>query len=298
MDVLDQNIRQELVTWHEKLFSRSIRRKEKLARLKESLGSTIQHRCLLISSGDAMIAQKLRQSGTVWSVLAMNDAAANGLSGVLGEEVHSIKEGRLLFDDNAFDTVVISDALEYVESDYEFVKECHRVLKSTGGLVVTVDSLRGYGLIRGLRQLVGPTDSQAGRYRPGYTSRQLFDLFKDGFDVPGITRYSGFFTEFSAIGSALMARLTAGARYEVPPEEVGRNLFYKYRSLNIAFALGYVFMWFSTVLDKVTIFLPRYKLIAKTKPRTWRSRATPKLKDGRSLAEAALNTKIGTAVEF
>jgi SAM-dependent methyltransferase len=298
MDVLDQNLRRELLTWHERLFSHSIRRKEKLMRLKESLGSTSHQHCLLISAGDVMLAQKLRQNGTVWDFLAVTDASATGMGQVLNADISRFSGLPLAYEENTFDSVVIADALEYIEPDYEFIKECHRVLKSDGRLVITVGSMRNFGLIRGLKQLIGPNDLQAGRFRPGYTSRQLFDILKDGFDVPGITRYSGFFTELTGIWSSLSARIIAGPHYEIPPEQVDQYLFYKYRNLNAAFAIGHLFMWFSTILDKIFIMFPRYNLIAKTKTRAWRPRKIPVLADGRSIAEAALNTRIGTAVEF
>ncbi|MFC1467202.1 class I SAM-dependent methyltransferase [Verrucomicrobiota bacterium] len=298
MEKLDQNLKKELLTWHEKLFARSVRRKEKLQRLKESLGSICNQRCLLISGGDAMIARNLRQNGTVWEVLGINEKAVTGLRQILDDEVKQFAELPLPYEDNSFDTLIIADALECVPQDYDFIKDCHRVLKSDGRLIITVGCMRSFGVIRGLNQLVGQRDEQAGRLRPGYASRQLFDILKDGFDVPGITRYSGFFSAFAGVFASLAARLVVAPCYEIPPEQVDQYLFYKYRHLNVLVGVGYAFMLLAAGLDKISGFLPRYNLIAKTKPRTWRSRKVPVLADGRSIAEAALNTKIGTAVEF
>lgn len=298
MEKLDQNLKQELLAWHEKLFARSVRRKDKLQRLKEALGSTSTQRCLLISGGDAMIAHKLRQNGTAWETMGVHEKATVSLRQILGDEVTPFVQLPLPYEENSFDTVVVADALECVEQDYDFIKDCHRVLKSDGRLIVTVSSMRSHGVIRGLNTLVGQRGEEAGRLRPGYMSRQLFDILKDGFDVPGITRYSGFFTELAGVFTSLAARLTVGSCYEMPPEQVDQYLFYKYRHLNMLAGVGYGLMLLAIGLDKATGFLPRYNLIAKTKPRAWRPRKVPVLADGRSIAEAALNTRIGTAVEF
>lgn len=298
MEKLDQDLRRELLVWHERLFNRSVRRKEKLQRLKEALGSTSNQRCLLISGGDAIIARKLQQNGTVWSVLGIHQAATTGLQQLVDEEVATFGALPLAYEDNSFDTVVIEGALECVEEDAAFIKDCHRVLKSDGCLIITVGCMRSCGVIRGLNELLGRCDEGAGRLRSGYMSRQLFDILKDGFDVPGITRFSGFFTEFFGVFSSLAAKMSGVPYYEMPADRVDAALFSKYRHLNTLVGFGRGFIWFGTLLDKMFMLLPRYNLIAKTKPRFWRSRKVPVLADGRSIAEAALNTKIGTAVEF
>lgn len=298
MEEHDQNLKQELLAWHEKLFAHSVRRKEKLQRVKESLGSIINQRCLLISGGDGMMARKLRQNGTAWDVLGVHEQAATGLRQLLDTEVKQLAGLPLPYEDNSFDTLVIADALECVEQDYDFIKECHRVLKSDGRLIITVGCMRGFGVIRGLNQLIGRPDADAGRVRPGYMSRQLFDILKDGFDVPGITRYSGFFLEFAGVFASLAAKCSVASCYERPPAQVDQGLFHKYRNLNMLAGVMYGLMLLAAGLDRISGFLPRYNLIAKTKPRTWRPRKVPVLADGRSIAEAALNTKIGTAVEF
>jgi SAM-dependent methyltransferase len=245
-----------------------------------------------------MLVRKLQQNGTVWEVLAVHEQAAVGLRQILTTEVTQFGELPLPYEDNSFDTLVIVDSLECVDQDYDFIKDCHRVLKSDGRLIVTVSCMRSCGVIRGLHKLMGRRDAQAGLLRPGYASRQLFDLMKDGFDVPGITRYSGFFTELVDVFSSLAARMMGVPCYEMPPARVDQELFRRYGRLNFVAGLGSLFLLLAVGLDKMSAFMPRYDLIAKTKPRVWRPRKIPVLADGRSIAEAALNTKIGTAVEF
>ena len=50
--------------------------------------------------------------------------------------------------------------------------------------------------------------------------------------------------------------------------------------------------------DMVREFPAGYHMVVRARRRVWRPRLTPKLQDGRSIADAALNTKIGTAQPF
>ena len=99
--------------------------------------------------------------------------------------------------------------------------------------------------------------------RQGYTEPQLFDILKDGFDVQHATHYGRFFAE-----------LANGLRLARP------------------------FFSFANFLDKFLFLNRGYNFMALAKRRPWRPRRTPVLSDGRSIAEAALQSKIGTAFEF
>ena len=54
--------------------------------------------------------------------------------------------------------------------------------------------------------------------------------------------------------------------------------------------------WLAEILDAVFFFLPDHHMVLRAKRRMmWVPRVTPRLRDGRSIAEAALGSKIGTA---
>ena len=97
---------------------------------------------------------------------------------------------------------------------------------------------------------------------------------------------------------ALANRLARGP-YNMPPEKPGSEEFYHYSRLSAFASLVYPLMWFLDKIERLLRgFVPGHNLIAKTKRRVWRARRTPIFIDGRSIAEAALNTKIGTAAPF
>ena len=56
----------------------------------------------------------------------------------------------------------------------------------------------------------------------------------------------------------------------------------------------YPIYWFFSFFN----FFPRQEMLLKSRRRKWRPRRQPKLIDGRSIAEATINTKIGSAAPF
>jgi hypothetical protein len=56
--------------------------------------------------------------------------------------------------------------------------------------------------------------------------------------------------------------------------------------------------WIAAQLDLLLFFTRGYHLVAIAQRKIWRPRRTPVLKDGRSIADATLNTRIGSAAPF
>lgn len=108
-----------------------------------------------------------------------------------------------------------------------------------------------------------PTPQRSPNVRPGYTEAQLFGILKDGFDVKESLTYGRIFSELAS-------------------------------NLELNSTLNSLGLW----LDKPLFFTRGYHLMALAKRRPWRPRRAPILSDGRSIAEAALQSKIGTAFEF
>lgn len=99
--------------------------------------------------------------------------------------------------------------------------------------------------------------------RQGYTETQLFRILKDGFDVKQVASYGKLFTE-----------------------------------LALHFRWNKKIFLIASYLDHLLFFARAYNFLAIAKCRPWRPRRIPVLNDGRSIAEAALQSKIGTAFEF
>lgn len=300
MKAMDANLRSEVVRWQEKLFKRSVRRQMRLRKIKQLIGITTNQSCLEITSGDGVISARLREGGGRWKTLVLSNEAKSSLEWFVNDPVDVFQVPAIQEADGTFDLVVIVDALERIRDDYAFIKECHRVLKPSGRLVIT--AARKMVFCLGgcpLRSMVGLSWRAKGLERNGYTSGEFFEVLKDGFDVPETDSYSTCCVEVPGLlGEALANKLARGP-YNMPGEKAGTEDFYHYTKLNALAVFFYPLMWILARLEeKLLVFVPGHNMVAKTKRRVWRARKQPVLIDGRSIAEAAINTKIGTAAPF
>lgn len=292
MKAMDKNLSDEVLRWQEKLFKRSIRRQMRLRKIKQLLGAVSSQRCLEVCSGDGVISKQLRLDGGEWTTLVPDARAQAALSYFIKGGLRILQDETLDAPDQSFDAVVVVDMLERMQNDRDFIRECHRVLKPDGRLVISVAR----------RSFLGLLDSswrKKGLARAGYTATEFFDVLKDGFDVPETISYSTGLIEMPGkICEAIANKLTGGP-YNMPPENADTEDFYHYTKIYALGTLVYPLMWLLSKLDHLLLFIaPGRTLAAKTKRRVWRERRTPILIDGRSIAEAALNTKIGTAAPF
>jgi hypothetical protein len=128
--------------------------------------------------------------------------------------------------------------------------------------------------------------------RPGFTPTELFDVLKDGFDVQETTGVGRFFTEFASLLAELFAGLIPSS---CEPAALNERRLKRAAAVYAAFT---PLFWLAGVLDVLCFFLPEHHMVLRAKRRMmWVPRVTPRLRDGRSIAEAALGAKIGTAME-
>jgi ubiquinone/menaquinone biosynthesis C-methylase UbiE len=266
-----------------------------MRKIEELLGSMANSRCLEISSGDGVMSMQLRQLGGSWKTATATSAAANSIAASLGDSTTTfIHEGKLPFEDHLFDMVVIIDALKEITLDSEFIHECHRVLKADGGVIISETYRRPASLVALWQRLFGVNPTARGAQRNGYTNRELYAILKDGFDVPETITYSnGLFESAATFGELVQKVITGGPCWLVRKNPKQEDL-YSYRQLYTLAGLAYPLLWLLASLE----FLPGHKLLVKSRRRPWRPRNQPKLVDGRSIAEATINTKIGTAAPF
>ncbi len=289
-DSLDTQIR----NWQDQLLNRSVRRTRKCSRILAALGQVSSFQCLEISEGDGAISARLRARGGSWKTAAVTRQASDSLKHSLSENIAFIHEGKLPFEDNSFDRLVIVDALKFIEDDYAFIHECHRVLRNDGWVIIAETKRAPLSLTGLLQQLFGLSPVTRGAKRRGYRAHELFDKLKDGFDVPETITYSnGLLEACSTLGDVIRKSILPVPCWMVREEVSGEEL-KRYQSLR---TLGGVFYPLAKLLSVFEIF-PGHKFIVRSRRRHWRPRLQPKLIDGRSIAEAAINTKIGTAAPF
>jgi len=294
MEEMDTNLDAEIRLWQEKLFKRSIRRARKLGKIESLAGNTNNLQCLEVSSGDGMISAHLRSLGGSWKTAVSTKNAANSIGYGTGEKIVLIENGKLPFDDHTFAMVVIVDALKGIAADHDFIRECHRVLKPDGWVIISEECRRPVSVTALLQRLFGVSPVAKGEKRNGYTGSELYNILKDGFDVPETILYSNGLLESAAALGESIQKLIIPEHYWMIREKAGQEELYRYRRLHALAGIAYPLLWILSKLE----FLPGHKLLVKSRRRHWRPRTTPKLVDGRSIAEAAINTKIGTAAPF
>lgn len=294
MSEMDINLDAEIRNWQEKLFARSIRRQRKLDRITELTGKAPNLQCLEISAGDGIISASLRAQGGSWKTAVATEAAALSLNYSINEPITLVENGKLPFEDHVFDRVIIVDALKGITDDYEFIHECHRVLKNDGWVIISEMRRVPISLVALLQRAFDTSPIAKGQRRNGYKIGELFHILKDGFDVPETITYSnGLLESATAIGEVVQKSLLQD-HYWMVKKKVEKDLLYRYRRLYSLAGLAYPLLWIFSKME----FLPGHQLLVKSRRRHWRPRLQPKLIHGRSIAEAAINTKIGTAAPF
>ncbi len=284
----------ETVQLRMKIFLRTPLRRKRLARTLDLLDK-VGGQDVLEISGDDALSVAMRHAGggggAIWSSLAVSETQAELLAEAGVERIHLAELPQLPFPDAAFDAVVAGDMLEYVEKPAELMAELHRAMRPKTRLILHVRRKRRT-LVALLRRLSGLVDPTRTMRHPGFTPTELFEVLRDGFDVQETTGYGRFFGEFAE----LLAELFAGV---IPAS--GESAALTPRRLKRAAAVYAAFapiFWLAGLLDGIFFFLPEHRVVLRAKRRMmWVPRVTPRLRDGRSIAEAALRSKIGTAAE-
>lgn len=268
-------------------------------RLAGLMGPTGGRRCLAVLAEDVLVATQFMEAGGTWDCVGLLDQSGPVAEAQLGSRIQSLQDGKLPYADELFDIVLMDEALEYVEDDAAFVAECHRVLKPTGRLVIKVEVLKKWSLVTGVRRLFGFAAGGPNRVRTGYSEPLLFGVLKDGFDTEEVHTWSRFFAEsFEIVTQMVMVVCNA-----VPSPITGNapddeRALMSYRRLVRLLTILRPFAWLAGKLDWLIPFTRGYRMAVRARHRAWKPRRTPTLTDGRSIADATINTKIGTAGPF
>jgi len=288
--------------WQVRIFKKSATRKAMLAEIQRLLPPTEDKTCLDIGGRDGMIPTMLRTRGGTWKSADSRPAAAAFMKEVFGEKQVELLSGPTLpYEDNSLNLIVVMEHLERIKDDATFLKECHRCLAPEGNLILHVPHIKSFSLVHGLRSLLGLSDEEYGRQRPGYRQRDLHEISKDGFDIVESRTYSGFLEEFVTTWIMKSSRdpssqepegiPTAG---EVLDQQALRTLSNTYR----IHAILYPVVLICRGIDSLFQFTCNHQLVVQLKPRPWLQRRGVHMRDGRSIADAAINTKIGTAADL
>lgn len=284
--------------WQVRLFKKSRTQQAKLENILRFLSPREGKICLDVGGGNGVIPLMLRRNGGQWISIDSRPEAVTAMTALFGEEaVFKIDGPELPFEDDSFDIIVVVDYLERLRDDRFFIKECHRCLRPKGELLIQVPHIKKVSVNRGLRRLLKNTYDIKGQVRPGYRLRELYDISKDGFDIVESQTFGGFFLEF--IHTWLQyAGSPPAAPQPATVEILDQKALRHYAKIHRLYTLLFPLQLIAGVLDKIFFFTANHYLVVKARPRRWIERKQVQMRDGRSIADATINTHIGSAANL
>ena len=166
--------------------------------------------CLDVGMPNPAMSAALRRLGGVWRTAARSPEAAAEASAFLGDASVCClaADGAIPFPGHSFDAIVVAlDMLCAVPDALAFVRECNRILRPDGLLVLSVQARRPFSIADAIRRRIAP----AGPHAATFTENSLYQLLKNGFNVDSIESHSRFFLELARLRGAYAAARVADA---------------------------------------------------------------------------------------
>jgi SAM-dependent methyltransferase len=140
---------------------------DRVVEIFKSLG--YRGRLLDAPAGTGAISQKLKEAG--FSVVAADiNPHFFSVQGIPCKEADLNKE--LPFEDETFDFILCSNGIEHLEAPYHFIRECYRLLKDRGKILITTPNVlnlksRMANLLIGFNLFTGRPSNEVDDYSGG-----------------------------------------------------------------------------------------------------------------------------------
>jgi SAM-dependent methyltransferase len=180
------------------MFSKSLKKQQKLRLLLDLLGPVSVERCLLVTNGDnnGALNYHFRAHGGSWEWVELEHDNIAELSAFLGEPVHHAALDAFPFDEGRFDRIVVIDAHEHLTAVDSFNRELARILRPGGILIVTTPNGNPWLPVALLKRVVGMGPASYGHVVQGYRVGELEAMAKAvGLEPTAWGGYARFFTE-------------------------------------------------------------------------------------------------------
>lgn len=230
--------------------------------------------CLDVGLSSPVMSYALRELGGHWTTLADTPETAERFAAALAEPVESrTPDGDLPFGEKQFDLMVLGlGQLTGIRDELEVLRDCHRILKPTGSLVLSLEHAKPWAMANLIKRMAIPSQTP-GYPRRGYTERELFEIIKTGFDVFSLRTYCRFWVT--------LVRLWEQARFRSrTPGTAARDSIR--RRAGLLYRLAHQ-------LDALLFWTRGYCLLVHARRHVWRDRSAPVLRDGRRISEAVLS---------
>jgi 2-polyprenyl-3-methyl-5-hydroxy-6-metoxy-1,4-benzoquinol methylase len=188
----------ESAPWQLRMFSKTLKKKQKLRLILRQVGDVTGKKCLLVTHGDnnGALNYYFRANGGHWTWVENEEANIEEMGRFLGDVVLQGSPSRIPAEDAAFDVVVTIDVHEHLPDCSAFNREVARVAKPGGLVVVTTPNGDPWKPVTVLKNLVGMTKEKYGHVVIGYNVRQHERMLSEaGLSPISSGSYSKFFTE-------------------------------------------------------------------------------------------------------
>jgi len=180
------------------MFSKTLKKQQKLRLLRSQIGDTAGKRCLLVTNGDNNGAMNvhLRRHGGAWTWVENEEAHIAEMEELLGDPVLHGSAERIPVPDASFDVVVTIDVHEHLDDCSTFNRELRRVVRPGGTVVVTTPNGDAWKPVTVVKNLVGMTKEKYGHKVIGYSVAEHRRMLTEvGLEPVAAGSYSKFFTE-------------------------------------------------------------------------------------------------------
>ncbi len=184
--------------WQLRMFSKSLKKQQKLHLILEQIGDLAGLDCLLITNGDNNGAMnvRFREAGGRWTWVENEAEHIPEMEALLGEPVLAGTTARVPAADAAFDVVVSIDVHEHLPDCRPFNRELARVARPGGRVIVSTPTGETWKPVTVLKHLVGMRKEDYGHFVVGYSVEQHQRMLADvGLQPIAWGTYSKFFTE-------------------------------------------------------------------------------------------------------
>jgi len=184
--------------WQLLMFSKTLKKQQKLRLLLDQVGDVAGKRCLLITNGDNNGAMNwhFRNHGGDWTWVENEPDHIPEMEELLGEKVLAGSPESVPCPDDGFDVVVSIDVHEHLDDCRPFGRELHRVVRPGGLVVVTTPNGDAWKPVTVLKNMIGMTKEKYGHKVIGYNIRQHRRMLEEvGLRPVAAGSYSKFFTE-------------------------------------------------------------------------------------------------------
>ncbi len=260
------------VPWQIRIAERSIKKRDKLRLLDKWLADEPSRTALDIGCAQGILSWYLRKKGGFWASADEDMANLKAAKELLGKDLVRMPEGVLPFRSAAFDLVTCLDYLEHIDNDDECLRECRRVLKNGGEIVVVTPHTGRLFLLHRLRAALGMKLEFYGHKREGYSKKELVaKLEAAGFEVVRTRTYSKFASELIelVLNLAYIKMTSRGPAKRalrdghIRPATAGE---YEAQSGKLkVYSAVYPLVWLLSRLDVVLFFLKGYSIMILAK---------------------------------